>query len=104
MTTPELSRADLSNILANIRTRHGLTNPQLAEYLGIGLDAIRKWNLGISKPSVTVCRMIHVLGVIEALAPDIHAHLVPVAKPKKIKRAQSVAAHSYYLRTGKFRP
>ena len=60
-----------------LRTRLGLSPQGLADYLGLTVHAVRKIENGTREPSGPVLRLIQVLGTLEALAPEIHAMLLP---------------------------
>jgi hypothetical protein len=66
--------------LRALRERLGLTPGQAAAYLGVPLATWRHWHDGMREPPAAVERLLDVLGVVEALAPDIHARLLPQAK------------------------
>jgi len=63
--------------LRALRERLGLTPGQAAAYLGVPLATWRHWHDGMRSPPAAVERLLDVLGVVEALAPDIHARLLP---------------------------
>ena len=63
--------------LRALRERLGLTPGQAAAYLGVPLATWRHWHDGMREPPAAVERLLDVLGVVEALAPDIHARLLP---------------------------
>ena len=64
-------------VFVDLCTRLNLTDAQCAEYLGVPLPTFRKWMNGDRAPSAAVHRLIVVLGVIEALAPDLHKSFIP---------------------------
>ena len=66
--------------LRALRERLGLTPGQAAAYLGVPLATWRHWHDGLREPPAAVDRLLDVLGVVEALAPDIHARLLPQGK------------------------
>ena len=66
--------------LRSLRERLGLTPGQAAAYLGVPLATWRHWHDGLREPPAAVDRLLDVLGVVEALAPDIHARLLPQGK------------------------
>jgi DNA-binding transcriptional regulator YiaG len=63
--------------LRALRERLGLTPGQAAAYLGVPLATWRHWHDGMREPPAAVDRLLEVLGIVEALAPDIHARLLP---------------------------
>ena len=56
----------------------GFTVAQCAQYLGVSIHAVIKYENGTRAPSRALVRLIGVLQVIELMAPDIHAHMMPV--------------------------
>ena len=58
-------------------TRLSMSDVALSDYLGCPVPTVRKWLYGERQPSAAVVRLLDVLGTIEALAPDLHASLVP---------------------------
>lgn len=65
------------NPYTDLMARLGLDEPRAAEYLGVPVFTLRKWIKGERKPAASAVRLIEVLGMIEALAPALHAGLVP---------------------------
>ena len=59
--------------------RLGLTAQGAADYLGVPVTTIRKWIDGTRTPGAAVIRLLDVLGIIEAIAPSIHAAMLPTA-------------------------
>ena len=56
--------------------RLGLTDKQASEYLGVPVYTLRKWLSGEREPSAATHRLIEVLGMLEALAPELHQSLL----------------------------
>ena len=69
--------------LQALQARLGLSNAGLAAYLGVPLATARNWVDGHRDPGAVTHRLLDVLGTIEALAPEIHAHLMPPAPDTK---------------------
>lgn len=65
--------ADLELLRLQLR----LSVSGLADYLGTAPGTLRKWLNGTRTPPAAVARLVAVLGLVAALAPDLHAHLVP---------------------------
>lgn len=63
--------------------RLALSDTHAAEYLGVPISTVRKWRRGERVPSAAVARLLDVLALVETLAPEIHAHLLPTDKRKK---------------------
>ena len=59
--------------------RLGLTAQGAADYLGVPVTTIRKWIDGTRTPGAAVIRLLDVLGIVEAIAPSIHAAMLPPA-------------------------
>ena len=59
--------------------RLGLTAQGAADYLGVPVPTIRKWIDGTRTPGAAVIRLLDVLGIVEAIAPSIHAAMLPTA-------------------------
>lgn len=64
--------------------RLNLDEPRAADYLGVPVFTLRKWCTGERQPGAAVLRLFDVLGVVEALAPGLHASFLP-AHVKKSK-------------------
>lgn len=65
--------------LRDLVSRLRLTDTQGAAYLGVPVTTYRKWIAGTRAPGAVAVRLLDVLGMIEALAPGMHAHLIPAA-------------------------
>jgi len=82
MTTP-----DTTNRIRALMERHGWSQTQVADYLGVSQPNVSNWllpegNPNRRKPGPTVGRLLDVLETIEFLAPPIHASLMPASKGK----------------------
>ena len=64
------------NALQALQARLGLSAPDMARYLGVPLPTWRKWASGERAPPAALWRLIEVLGLIEALVPDLHNQLI----------------------------
>jgi transcriptional regulator with XRE-family HTH domain len=49
----------------------------MADYLGVPIHTLRKWESGERSGSATLLRLLDVLGMVEALAPALHASFLP---------------------------
>ena len=76
VTTPATER------LAALQARLGLSAQGMAQYLGVPLPTYRNWRDGHREPPAVAGRLLEVLGTVEALAPAIHDHLIPVRSAK----------------------
>lgn len=57
--------------------RLGMSQMDMARYLGVPQGTIGNWLGGTRKPNKVVARLTEVLGMVEALAPYIHETLIP---------------------------
>lgn len=67
----------IADRLVNLRQSTGLSEEGLAHYLGCPLSTVKKWLRGERVPSSSAVRLIEVLEVLTALAPDVAKHLMP---------------------------
>lgn len=58
--------------------RLNLDEREAADYLGVPVFTLRKWTTGERQPGAAVMRLLDVLGMVEALAPALHASFLPV--------------------------
>lgn len=70
-------------VLVDLMARLSLTEGQAAAYFGVPVFTYRKWLNGERGLSAAVTRLIETMGLIEALAPGLHAALLPDAAPKR---------------------
>ena len=63
--------------LKALQARLGLSQAGLAAYLGVPAPTVRNWLDGLRSPPALLDRLLHVLAVVETLAPDVHGHLTP---------------------------
>lgn len=63
--------------VATLRARLHLTLADCAEYLGVPVTTLIKWENGTRTPGSAAQRLMDVLGMIEVMAPDIHEHFLP---------------------------
>ena len=69
------------NQITDLRTRLGLSVPQLAYYLGVSAHTIIKYENGTRAPGGALLRLLAVLQAVEMMAPAIHAYLLPSVAP-----------------------
>jgi putative transcriptional regulator len=83
-------RRIVSNEVAEIRLKVGLTQPQFAELLGASLGTVRKWESGERTPSGAAARLLRLLDA----KPKIVTQVLGVrpAAPKRAPRSHLVAA------------
>lgn len=85
VTRPEPVPDSFAARVHDTMQRLALNERQAADYFGVPVFTLRKWLNGTRKPGAAVLRLLDVLGVIEALAPALHAALIPDA-PSTPKR------------------
>lgn len=74
--------------------RLNLDEPRAAEYFGVPVFTVRKWCTGEREPGAAVARLLDVLGLVEALAPALHASFLPpvsTTPPRKRGRVKNLA-------------
>jgi hypothetical protein len=57
--------------------RLNLSEPRAAAYFGVPVFTYRKWATGDREPSAAVTRLLDVLGMVEAMAPELHGAFLP---------------------------
>ena len=57
--------------------RLNLNEREAADYLGVPVFTLRKWCSGERQPGAAVIRLLDVLGMVEAMAPALHASFLP---------------------------
>lgn len=62
--------------------RHGWTQHELADYLGVNRSALGNWLTGTREAPSHVVRILDVLSTIEVLDPSLHNIFKPVKKTK----------------------
>jgi hypothetical protein len=76
--------------------RLNLDEGQAAAYFGVPVFTVRKWCTGEREPSAAVARLLEVMGLLEALAPNLHqtflVNLTP--RPTRGRRATPSPAHN----------
>jgi len=81
-TTTEATTTE--NPFARLAARLGLDETRAAGLMGVPVYTWRKWATGQRQASASAYRVLELLAMMEALAPDLLAALVPVptVKPK----------------------
>ena len=74
--TRALPDTDVTRRLVATRQRLVLTKPRMAAYLGVPVATYQSWEMGVREPSASALRLLDVLGIVEALAPGVHAELL----------------------------
>ena len=77
MTTKKPPKTPVFPALAALIERHKLTDTQAAGLLGVPVFTLRKWTNGTRSPGAAAVRLVEVLGILDALAPDLLGHLMP---------------------------
>ena len=77
MKTRKTPDSALCMRLADMMSRLDLSPTQAAEYLGVSIYTLRKWESGERGGSATLARLLDILGMVEAMAPAIHASFLP---------------------------
>ena len=57
--------------------RLGLSEVQAAQYFAVPVFTVRKWLSGEREPGAAVARLLEVMGLLEALAPNLHQSFLP---------------------------
>ena len=57
----------------------------MAAYLGVPKNTARNWIEGTREPPAAVMRLVEVLGIVEAMVPDLHQSLMPAPPAPKRK-------------------
>ena len=68
---------EITERLTQTRHRLALTQTRMALYLGVPTATYQSWEMGLRDPSASVLRLLDVLGLVEAVAPGVHAQLLP---------------------------
>lgn len=81
---PDKPASQAAALLVDCATRHGFDDHQAAAYFGVPVTTWRNWRSGAREPSSAALRLLDVLSVVAALAPDIHAQFMPApTAPRK---------------------
>lgn len=78
-------KAPFAARIAATRDRLSLSEAQAADYLGVPVFTLRKWSTGERVPAAVAVRLLDVLEMLEALAPALHAGLIPEDRKRKKK-------------------
>lgn len=74
--------------LKSIMQRLNLDEYQASLYFGVPVYTLKKWVTGERKPSSATIRLLEILGIVEALAPELHQHLMPAQTTTLRKRGR----------------
>jgi len=72
-----MSEPSFLETLGGLSARHSLDKVQTAALLGVPVFTLRHWQAGTRTPAASAVRLLGVLCVIETMAPDLLAALVP---------------------------
>jgi hypothetical protein len=65
--------------------RLGLSEAQAAQYFAVPVFTVRKWLTGEREPGAAVARLLEVMGLLEALAPNIHQSFLVNLAPRPVR-------------------
>jgi DNA-binding transcriptional regulator YiaG len=71
------SPGSLAERVRHTLERLNLSEPRAAVYLGVPVFTVRKWINGEREPGAAVARLLDVLGMVEAMAPELHGAFLP---------------------------
>jgi hypothetical protein len=76
--------------------RLNLDEGQAAAYFGVPVFTVRKWLTGEREPGAAVARLLEVMGLLEALAPNLHQTFLVnlTVRPTRGRRATPSPAHN----------
>ena len=60
-----------------LMVRYNWSLEQLAEYFGLPVTTVKNWYMGVRQPTASALRVISILAMLEATAPDIHKLFLP---------------------------
>jgi DNA-binding transcriptional regulator YiaG len=72
-----MSEPSFMETLRGLAARHGLDKTQTAALLGVSVFTLRHWRAGTRNPTASAVQLLEVLCLVEILAPDLLAALVP---------------------------
>ena len=81
-----------SPLFVDLMARLDLNEARAAAYFGVPVFTYRKWLSGERAPSASVMRLVEVMGMVEALAPGLHAALLPEPVPRGRPKAKGAEA------------
>ena len=65
--------------------RLGLSEVQAAQYFAVPVYTVRKWLTGEREPGAAVARLLEVMGLLEALAPNLHQTFLVNLAPRPVR-------------------
>jgi transcriptional regulator with XRE-family HTH domain len=86
--TPKNPGSALALRLVQTRSRLDFSPAEMADYLGVPIYTLRKWESGERGSSAAVMRLLDVLGMVEALAPALHESFLP-PKSRHVEKSRS---------------
>jgi hypothetical protein len=74
--------------------RLSLDEGQAAAYFGVPVYTVRKWCRGEREPGAAVARLLEVMGMLEALAPNLHQTFLVNLAPRPIRGKRATPSPS----------
>lgn len=68
----QYTQSALSHRLIELRSRLNFSQVQMAQYLGVPVFTLRKWESGEREPRAVLTRLLDVLNFLEVFAPALH--------------------------------
>ena len=65
--------------------RLNLDEAQAAQYFAVPVYTVRKWLTGEREPGAAVARLLEVMGLLEALAPNLHQTFMVNLAPRPVR-------------------
>ena len=65
--------------------RLNLDEAQAAQYFAVPVYTVRKWLTGEREPGAAVARLLEVMGLLEALAPNLHQTFLVNLAPRPVR-------------------
>jgi hypothetical protein len=72
-----MSEPSFIETLGGLSARHGLDKVQTAALMGVSVFTLRHWRAGTRTPAASAVQLLEVLCLVETMAPDLLAALVP---------------------------
>ena len=72
-----MSEPSFMETLGGLSARHSLDKVQTAALMGVSVFTLRHWRTGTRTPAASAVRLLSVLCLVETMAPDLLAALVP---------------------------
>ncbi len=79
----QYTQSALSHRLIELRSRLNFSQIQMADYLGVSVFTLRKWESGERNAGAALIRLLDVLNFLEVFAPALHDGFLAQVSPKK---------------------